>query len=93
VATLFLTVLPGNDAPNVLRDEVHVDAGASVLVEPLSNDDDLREVGTGAVSGNNAASTTLLSYPFHGALSAAIAGAPGRYHHSPDPAFNGLDSF
>lgn len=97
VATLFLTVLPRNDAPRVRRDVVQADAGASMLVEPLLDDDDFRDVGpvmgSGTAGGINAASTTLLAGPFHGDLAEAVPGIPGRYHYTPDPAFFGLDSF
>jgi len=89
VATLYLTVLPRNDPPTVRRDVLTADAGATMIAEPLLNDNDHRDPG----SGIQASSTTLLAGPFHGTLTEATPGVPGRYAYTPDPSFLGLDSF
>ncbi len=85
VAMIYLTVLPVNDPPNVRRDFVQVYANELSSIDPLANDDDDRDPGSGID-------------PFSGAvLIQAIFGEASlmgdQWTYSPEPGYVGLDSF
>ena len=80
VATVSLTVTPVNDAPNAVNDAATVAEDGSQSVDVRANDSD--------VDGNPIA-VTLVGPPIHG--TAVLQG--GNVLYTPDPDYNGSDSF
>jgi len=82
--TVTITINAVNDAPTVVSETVSVDEDSFIDdYDILSNDSD--------IDGDNIEiSTSLISDPAHGT---AIINADGTFDYTPDPDFNGSDSF
>ena len=80
-ATVTVTVLPANDAPQATDDAVSVDEDDSVTISVLDNDSDIDGDILSVISVGAAAN------------GAAILNADGTITYSPTADFNGTDSF
>jgi gliding motility-associated-like protein len=87
--TLFITLTPVNDMPIINDDTVNVDEDMVATFNPLNNDTDSNDV----LGGINIASLETIpgTGPFNGTL--VIDTATGNMIYTPDPNFNGNDSF
>ncbi|WP_189342910.1 Ig-like domain-containing protein, partial [Ulvibacter litoralis] len=83
-ATIGITVTSVNDAPTAEDDDVTTLEDTPVLIDVLGNDDDID--GTIDVT-----SVTEVSGPSNGSIS--INTATGEITYTPDPNFNGTDTF
>ena len=83
-ATVVVRVDPRNDAPVAVDDTAVVDEDGTVVIAVLGNDSD--------VDGNLDAEITLVTrQPEHG--TAVVDSATGEIEYTPDPDFNGVDTF
>ncbi len=82
IASVFVTVLPVNDKPNVLPDQFNLDEDQTILVDVLANDIDIDDE-------INAESLTLVTEASNGI--AVVENGEIRY--SPNANFVGTDSF
>jgi len=83
-AILIITVNPINDAPVAVDDQEVTNEDTSVVVDVTENDTD--------IDGNiDPTSVTVLSGPDNGTVS--IDPLTGEVTYTPDPGFNGTDSF
>jgi len=82
-ATVSLTVNPVNDAPVAADDAATVPINGSKLIAVLANDSD-------ADDGIDVTSVTIVATPGFGS---AVAQASGEVLYTPNPAYNGPDSF
>jgi large repetitive protein len=84
VATVFLTVLPINDAPVAANDSLVTDEDVALVIPApgiLANDSDVE---------NDLLSAVLVTGPAHGAL---ILKGNGSFTYTPDANYDGADSF
>ena len=82
VATVTITITPVNDAPVAVNDRVATDEDTKVVVEPLRNDTDPEGHPLVIVD---------VTAPAHGEAVIGVDGSSIGY--SPDPNFNGTDTF
>src|SRR5262249_16849567 len=82
--TVTITVTPVND-PTIANDDTAItDEDTSVVIPVLANDTDVD-------GGPNPATVTITSQPAHGSVS--VNPTTGEVTYSPDPNYNGPDSF
>jgi len=81
--TVYLTILPVNDAPIAQNDSNITDEDTSINGTVVSNDNDPE-------NDNLTVDTTLIKGPNNGVL---VLGMDGTYLYTPAPNFNGQDTF
>jgi gliding motility-associated-like protein len=86
-ATVTLTVTPVNDPPVAATDDRLGTEDGVLVINILANDGDPRDPTGGLDPG----SVLALSGPFHGSV--AFSPVTGAATYTPDPDYNGIDSF
>ncbi|MCI5058381.1 MAG: Ig-like domain-containing protein, partial [Flavobacteriales bacterium] len=87
--TLFMTVIPNNDQPQINNDSAVVSEDNTIIIDPLINDSDSNDVLGGIDS--TSVDTIPSTGPFNGMVS--IDPVTGQLTYTPNLNFNGLDSF
>ncbi len=86
IATVSITVTPANLPPQAADDIASTQAGQPVVIDVLSNDADADADGTLVSS-----STQIVNTPANG--SASVSAVNGEITYTPNPGFDGTDTF